>query len=463
MRMIIQTNNNSEIILNPISIESEDGTKKYRLINDDTTCWMELQLIGSSLQVLQKSSNIIDTDKILKAKLDDLVLELIAAEQSGTESNEISDNPEINPYNPDEIKVQSKQFNIKLISEMIDMGDIDLSPDFQRNFVWDNIQKTRLIESILLRIPLPMFYFSEDMEGRLTVVDGLQRLTTIKEFMDNKFPLKGLEYLKDSCEGRFYSDKKKDSSANGKLFIESTKYFRWFNMTQFSVNVIDPASPAKVKYDIFRRINTGGKPLNNQEIRNCLSSKNLRETLKEMVNLPEFKIATADSIKSTRMDDQEIALRFICFYLLYNEDSTLSNYNGTIELSLDDITEKLAKSDKYTLNVYVNLFSNAMKNAEHLLGKYAFRKILPRHLEVDAKKQLINKALFVSLSVILSTYDVELIKYYNEKEELVNIIAKSIEEDKEFFNYLSFGTNGKANLQYIFNKISLIVDSTVKF
>ena len=97
---------------------------------------------------------------------------------------------EHSPFNPEEIKVHAKSFSLRLISDMIDDRDIDLSPDFQRNFVWNSAQKSRLIESILLRIPLPMFYFSEDDEGRITIVDGLQRLTTIKEFMDNKLVLK---------------------------------------------------------------------------------------------------------------------------------------------------------------------------------------------------------------------------------------------------------------------------------
>ena len=121
--------------------------------------------------------------------------------------------------------------------------------------------------------------------------------------MDNKFPLKNLEYLKESCEGRYY---KSDSKKEG---IDA-KYFRWFNQTQLSVNVIDPTSPYKVKYDIFRRINTGGKPLNNQEIRNCLADTKLRNALREMTSLHSFKAATDNSIKSTRLDDQEIALRF---------------------------------------------------------------------------------------------------------------------------------------------------------
>jgi uncharacterized protein with ParB-like and HNH nuclease domain len=341
---------------------------------------------------------------------------------------------------------------------MIDDGYIDLSPDFQRNFVWNPFQKSRLIESVLLRIPLPMFYFAEDEEGNISVVDGLQRLTTIKEFMDNKFALKGLEYLSKSCEGRYFVDKNKDGTPNNLPVLEP-KYLKWFNMTQLTVNVIDPSSPAKVKYDIFRRINTGGKPLNNQEIRNSLASKNLRATLKAMVALPEFKLATDWSIKSTRMEDQEVALRFICFHRFYNEDRTLSNYNGNMEFSLDNVTERLGKMKKEDLEIYEKLFSKAMLNAFYLFGRFGFRKNIPDHLKPGAYKQLINKALFVSWSVLLSDYDPEMIKSRNESGSFAMPVAQEIGSDRTLYNFLSYGTNSKANMQAAFAAAKKIIVS----
>jgi hypothetical protein len=342
---------------------------------------------------------------------------------------------------------------------MIENKDIDFTPDFQRNFVWDSLQKSRLIESILLRIPLPMFYLAEDDEGRITVVDGLQRLTTIMDFMNNKFPLKGLQYLSETCNGRYYSDKNKDGSPNGKKGIDA-KYFRWFNMTQFSVNVIDPTSPPKVKYDIFRRINTGGKPLNNQEIRNCLASKPLRETLKLMVSMPAFKSATAGSIKSTRMDDQEVALRFILFSNLYNESKQLHTYSGYMDSSLDDITDSLGKLSPTEQQHWALMFFNGMKNAEFLFGsKYSFRKVLPRDLEPSASRQLINKALFVCWSVLLSKCNPETLAANNTQGCLTVPLADRISNDSRLFNYLSYGTNSKANLQYAFAEAEKLINT----
>ena len=463
MNIELKIDSDNEILLSPVKRINDDIGNIYQLMDETNNSWMELELAGNSFKILEQDSRITEDENDISIKLDQLVLSVIEDEQSGTAKTETAVVEEARPYNPDEIKVHSKQFSIKLIEEMIENGDIDLAPDFQRNFVWNNVQKSRLIESILLRIPLPMFYFSEDEEGKISVVDGLQRLTTIKDFIDNKFPLKNLEYLKDSCEGKYYSSKDKIGNPNGKKALEP-KYFRWFNMTQFSVNVIDPTSPPKVKYDIFRRINTGGKPLNNQEIRNSLAGKGLRETLKIMVALPEFKKATDYSIKPTRMDDQEIALRFIFFCELFNNHSSINEYNGYMDTSLDTLTENLVKSSISELNGYVSLFSNSMKNAEYLFGnKYAFRKVTPNDLKPNAYKQLINKALFVSCSVLLAYYDNDRVTSLNAEKVLLQPLANKIIEDQQLMNYLSYGTNGRANLLYAFDSVNNIIRENLKY
>lgn len=462
MTIELKIKENEEVLLSPVRKPSTDGKIMYQLVDDKIKSWMELELISNSFTIIGKDPRIIEKTEDIKVKLDQLVLYVIEFEQSGTENTGDNLIEEFRPYNPDEIKVHSKQFNVRLISDMIDNGDIDLTPDFQRNLVWDSHQKSRLIESILLRIPLPMFYFSEDDEGRITIVDGLQRLTTIKEFMDNKFALKGLQYLGDSCNGRYFSNKNKDGSSNGKKTID-VKYFRWFNMTQFSVNVIDPSSPPKVKYDIFRRINTGGKPLNNQEIRNCLAGKGLREALREMSDLTEFKAATDSSIKPTRMDDQEVALRFILFHRFIEKDGTIDEYNGYMDSSLDNLTEEFVRIKKEELEKYVQLFSNAMKNAEYLFGrKYAFRKITPKDIGPLTYKQLINKALFVTWAVLLANYEHKLIKDKNPEIALLVPLAEEIANDAQLKYYLSYGTNGRANLIYAFSSAKALIDTCLK-
>lgn len=455
--MIVEFNISNDVIISLSVIKKEDTEKNYQLIDSDKSVWMELESVGKNLIVLLKDDRIIDDFETIENKLDNVLYEIIEIEKSGADTFNESDTTDINPYDPDKIKVRSDKIALSILSKMIDNKSIDLNPDFQRNLVWNSFQKSRLIESILLRIPLPMFYFSEDNEGNLAVVDGLQRISTIKDFMENKFPLKDLQYLNDTCEGRYYETKEPKKGLD-------TKYLKWFDLTSISANIIDPSSPPKVKYDIFRRINTGGRPLNNQEIRNCLMGKGLRDALKSMALSAEFKSATDYSIKSTRMEDQEISLRFLFFYELFERNKNIDEYNGYMDLVLDEYTDNNIKNSLQYFEKYIQKFSNAMKNAEYLIGnRYSFRKIRNKDIKPDSYKQLINKALFVCCSVLLANYDNKLIVKKNNANSLTNLIADKIESDKQLIYYLSYGTNGKANLLYTFTILNDLFKNNITY
>ncbi|WP_250285528.1 GmrSD restriction endonuclease domain-containing protein [Frankia sp. CiP1_Cm_nod2] len=182
------------------------------------------------------------------------------------------------PWDPDDIRVGTKQFSLRNILDLIDDGDLELAPDFQRNKVWKARQKSRLIESILLQIPLPAFYFAEDTSGMMRVVDGLQRLSAVHSYVRGRqqaFALTDLEYL---------------GSAEKKRFEELAPALRRrINNAQIVVHVIDPTTPPDVKYDIFKRINTGGTPLNAQEIRHCMSRKRSRSSSSSARTLQSFQ------------------------------------------------------------------------------------------------------------------------------------------------------------------------------
>lgn len=447
-------------------IPIKKNNNQYELVDNENNIQMVISLKDNHIEIIKEGNVDVggyDKDD-LNSRLDLLAVDIIENEQSGIEQNEFDthnierelkkNDSEISPYDPELIKVHQKQFSIKFIDEMIENKDIDFTPDFQRHFVWNSIQKSKLIESLLLRIPLPLFYFAEDKEGRLTIVDGLQRLTTIKEFMRNEFPLKHLEYLDEGVKDRYY----KTNERKGQQGIDP-KYYRWFNMTQFAVNVIDPSSPFKVKYDIFRRINTGGRPLKNQEIRNCLASPTLRKLLNEMTKCKEFKAATGGSVKPDRMEDQEVALRFIVFFDAFKKDPSLrTSYSGYMEATLDDATETYYKVSEDTHTKYIQLFCNAMKNAQYLFGgKNAFRKIKRDGLEYTTKKQLFNKALFVAWSAQLADIPHEEIAKKYRKHYLLSIFAKELEQDEKLMYYLSYGTNGKSNLEYTFSFVDKII------
>ena len=133
-------------------------------------------------------------------------------------------------------------FSVKQMVELIeDHKDVDLAPEFQRQFVWTAKQKSQLIESLLLGIPIPAFYFAEMPQGTFQVIDGLQRLTTISDFVKNRFRLSHLEYL---------------DVAKGKTFAElDRKYQRKIELTQLCTHIIDSHSPTEFRKSIYERLN----------------------------------------------------------------------------------------------------------------------------------------------------------------------------------------------------------------
>lgn len=403
---------------------------------------MMLKMRDDRFDILDRDEDIDESEDSLNEKLDELAIQVIEAIQQGSDMTDVNLEEEQQPYNPEKIRVEPRNFPLKQIYDMIYSHDLELNPDFQRNLVWDDFRKSRLIESILLRIPLPMFYFSQDDEGVLFVVDGLQRLNAVKEFMDNKLVLKGLEYL-SQFEGKTYS-------APG-MSIDD-KHRRWFNMTQISVNVIDPQSPSRVKYDIFRRLNTGGRPLNAQELRNCLAYNGLRQTLKAMASLESFKIATDRSISDVRMEAQELALRFIYFKRLIDKDGRdgIHKYSGNMDDCLDDLVDIIGRRRYDDMTDYIKYYDKAMSLSFHLFGRQTFRKVHHDTLQ-ETRRSPINKALFASISVLLS-YEDETTILSIPQNSGVTLLGTAIDSDEKYMNYLSYGTNGKANIEYAFCK-----------
>lgn len=461
MEISIRLKNEQEISLKVKPPRTDDSEQFYRLV--PVTGGKELIVLyieDNQFKVLEIDPEIGETDESLRQKLEELIVALNPVDAAlGIEESESEEDDEIgnstNPYDPDKIRVDNKTFSLRQIYDMILSEDIDLSPDFQRKLVWDKKRKSRLIESILLRIPLPMFYFAQDNDGKLSVVDGLQRLSAIRDFMNNEFKLTNLEYLQPKCGGKYYSGPDKGQSIDA-------KYFRWFNMTQIVVNVIDPSSPFKLKYDIFRRINTGGQPLNSQEIRNCLSSKHLRDTLRAMAKSQNFVSATGGSVKDVRMEGQELALRFILFHKKYTQDRDLKKYSGNIESELNELTEEIGKTKGQSLDVYLHLFENSMLNANHLFGEFCFRKCQIEHLKPGARKQQINKALFVSISVLLANYPTNQLTSKIKYGGLALPLAQLITNNNELLYFLTNSTNSKANIQAIFKEVSGLLDEHIK-
>lgn len=285
----------------------------------------------------------------------------------------------INPFDPSKIDIKFSQMIISAILDRIKYNEIDFESDFQRKAgLWDRKQKSQLIESILLKIPLPAFYFDATNDDKWIIIDGLQRISTLKEFVvDKKLKLTGMEFLHD---------------LNGKKFDQLPRSLqRRIGETNITAYIVNPATPPNVKYNIFKRINTGGLVLEPQEIRNALFQGAATTFLKRLSNSKAFVNATCNSIKSDRMADREFCLRYIAFTTV-----PLENYRGNIDDHLNETMELINKMSQIELLGIESNFNVVMCYSEKIFGKYAFRKMAD-----DGRRRPINKAIFEAWSNVL--------------------------------------------------------------
>ena len=353
------------------------------------------------------------------------------------EDQQILNREILRPYDPRKIRVDSRPLSISQTIEMINSNELDIAPDFQRRKVWRCEQKSLLIESILLRIPLPVFYFSADEEGCMQVVDGVQRLSTILDFTNNIFSLDKLEYLEKELGGKTFSD------------INNTLWSRRFLSTTLLANIIDPQTPEKVKFNIFKRLNTGGSPLNSQEIRHCISKQRTRDFLATLCN-NEFHQATRGRLKNhVRMVDRELALRYCAFKLL----ADIEEYR-TMD-SLDDfLTKTVRKLDNPSITTdqdHADLrdgFVQAMDSAWFLFGDHAFRKWYD---EDDERIRPINRALFDVWSVFLA--DKPRSSLQHAKNSIVTASRELMTHDQDFGSAITSGTSNVKQIKYRFEQV----------
>lgn len=343
------------------------------------------------------------------------------------------------PYDPQLITVAPARFSLKEIVSMVDGEEdeepvLDLAPAFQRDYVWDNVRKSRLIESILLNIPLPMFYFSRDKNGKLQVVDGLQRLTTIYKFFKNDFKLSKLEYLGEECEGKYFKRTDLDEARSLR-----PRFVRALRRYQIDCNVIEPSTPENVKLDIFKRLNTGGKELNKQEVRHAFMKKNVRDFIKELVDSDSFQTATSHGVSDVRMMAQELVLRYIGFYCLTFDNFLNLEYTTQMNDFLDNVAIGLNNCARIPYQTIRENFMESMEKAVIMFGDRAFRKIfMDDKGTVSDKKAPVNKSLFIAFSIMLRHHSMEKIK---KRGSIVSEFARFLQEDKDFFYAISHNTN----------------------
>ena len=386
-------------------------------------------------------SDVGEMTKISEEPLEDV--EQGGVEQEDVEGTDASGTSISDPFDPTKINIDTKNPVVDLIIKRIEQNEIDLNPDFQRHSdVWDKRRKSRLIESLLLRIPIPVFYMAANEEDKWQVVDGLQRLDTLKDFvLDKKLRLRGLEYLKqfEKCS---YEDLPRHMQ-------------RRIDETQLSCHVIQPGTPQEVMFNVFKRINTGGKPLSPQEIRHALNPGRARQFINELAKDQTFLKATNYSVNDKRMTDRECVLRFIAFRL-----QPLKEYKGNLDAFLVKAMGALNKEvSEKQLALLSDDFRRAMLLATALFGSEAFRKPPKKGAR---SKSLINKPLFESWSVNLADLDEFQHQRLIERRESVKDHFLKLMKKDEFVESISIGTQGSTQVRTRFERIQNLLREVLK-
>jgi|LGVF01.1.fsa_nt_gb hypothetical protein len=342
------------------------------------------------------------------------------------------------PFDPTLIRVETKPLSMDLLISRIREKEIDLMPDFQRKAgIWSDAAQSRLIESMLIRIPLPAFYMDASDEDKWLVVDGLQRLTTVNRFVIKKeLKLTGLEFL---------------HQLSGMGFNELPRNFRRrIKETQVTVYLIEKDTPPEVKFNIFKRINTGGLPLSSQEIRHALNQGAATRMLKKLAGSNTFKKATDYGIRDHRMGAQECVIRFMAFTLKPYTSYISSDFDGFLNSAM----AVMNKMPDNKLKKLEDSFLRALTACNYIFGRYAFRKQYRKNASLNP----VNKALFETWTVNLSGLnDDQLTELKQKKDELVNGFVDLMNGSSDFDSAVSQGTGNVAKVKLRFSEISKLV------
>lgn len=352
------------------------------------------------------------------------------------------------PFDPALIKIETKTPSLDTLIKRIDRGSIqmDTSGYFQRqDDLWDKTKQSRLIKSILIRFPLPAFFFDASDDNNWLIVDGLQRLSSIRNFVvDKKQVLSNLEFL---------------THLNGKRWDDlSDDLQRIIEKSQVVIYKIMPGTPADVKFNIFKRINTGGLVLESQEIRHALFQGRPSKFISELANLEAFKKATNNNIKTHRMLDRDFANRFLAFYLLGVENYGTKEYGQDLDTFMSKAMASVYDKTDEELDQIKSKFSEAMKLAKTIFKNEAFRKVY------SGSKRLppINKALFDALSTQLAFLDKdEAAKLKLNKNLLKEQLKTELSDNDMFFKSVTSSTGNKASTLYRHQKISDLIQNAI--
>lgn len=296
---------------------------------------------------------------VASASVDDPSPAIVGTTDGASEAVSVSED-QLEPESDDEqpsvkpddrpVTSQSSDWTISALRDKLDRGQLDLQPKFQREYVWNTRPElpSRLIESLLLEIPIPPIYFGKVAEGRLEMIDGQQRLTTLVDYVSNRFPLRKLHRM---------------SSLNHKFFKDLTKQEQEKILdTPIRSIVIDAGVNTELRYEVFERLNRGSMTLNEQELRNCVYRGLFNDLLAELEKDLYWRKVKGGDAPEGRFKEREIILRFFAFA------NRLSNYSGSLKRFLNEYMGQYGPREPQELKAHAALLKQTMQNIYAVFG-----------------------------------------------------------------------------------------------
>jgi hypothetical protein len=316
-------------------------------------------------------------------------------------------------YPIDTLLIRQENRTVHDVLRRIEKGSFVMDPEFQRDFIWQDDKQSKLIESVLMRLPLPVFYLAEDDQGRMIVVDGLQRLSTFQRFVNNDLRLK----LPDQKE------------LNLKRFQDlSPKLQNRLEDCNLILYIIDAKVPERARLDIFDRVNSG-VPLTRQQMRNSLYTGKATRFLKSEATTDLFLKATGHSLKSSTMRDREFVNRFCSFQLL-----PINAYRGDMDDFLALGLKKMNTLQPEELKKLSYEFRTSLVNNYKVFNAHAFRK----HTERQVARSVINASLWDVMTTGLSRYQESIVE---ARADALRDAFYQLMHNDIFNKAISYGTN----------------------
>ena len=311
-------------------------------------------------------------------------------------------------------------------------GRLIIDPEWQRQYVWDKRRASKLIESILIDVPIPVIYLAKNVEGRYEVIDGLQRLTSVFRFFDNEFPLTGLEIVRQFNRQHYRDLPEKQQN---KLNDYTLRTFELAEQT-----------PKDLMFLIFERLNTGGIALNDMEIRNSLFRGDLNKLIKALATDSSFVAALNQPKLARRMQDRALVLRFLAFY-----ERTHLKLRSGLKRFLNEFLETYRNPSPQKIKEFEDQFRKAMKAALTIFGENAFRLRREWREGTVATGEWAtrpNAAVFQVISTSFTRYDLGQLTRSADAifEEYLDLVTT----DETWRDYVRRATGETGRIEYVF-------------